>query len=139
MSMIDGIKTYLLTYTGLSSGAPVWVNHLEPNPVSYSIAPLPGQIVVEEYINGSSLRQYNFAFLSTQSTAAELSRFENNEFFEQFATWLESQSEAGVLPSLDAGQTATKIEATGWGYLYQEGESDTGIYQIQCLLTYLQL
>jgi hypothetical protein len=39
---------------------------------------------------------------------------------------------------MDEGKTATAIEATGWAYLYEQGQSDTGVYQIQCRLTYEQ-
>lgn len=138
MSIISALQTYLLTYSGLEADAPIWVNSLGAKPVEYSVSPLPGQRIVEEYIDGSSLRQYNFAFSSTKSTAGDLIRLENSGFFEAFADWLESQTETGVLPTLAAGQTAEEISATGWGYLFEEGESQTGIYQIQCQLLYLQ-
>ena len=137
-TIIDGLRTYLKTYTGLVSGAPVWVDFLGSTPTEYGIIPLPGARVVEEYINGSSLREFPFAFQSMESTADELERFETNGFYESFADWLESQTLAGVLPTLEAGKTAEEIEALGWGYLFQQGESGTGIYQIQCKLTYAQ-
>lgn len=138
MTIISAIQTYLLTYTGLQSGAPVWVDYLGSDPVEYSVAPLPGARIVEEYINGSSLRQYFFAFRATQSVADDTVRAGNVAFFEAFADWLDTQTEAGTLPSMDAGQTALSIAVTGWGYLFQEGESNTGIYQVQCRLEYSQ-
>ncbi|MEN6300822.1 MAG: chloramphenicol resistance protein, partial [Anaerolineaceae bacterium] len=57
---------------------------------------------------------------------------------EEFADWLESQTAAGVLPTPGTKKTAESIEATGWGYLFEQGDSDTGIYQIQCKLVYRQ-
>jgi hypothetical protein len=74
-----------------------------------------------------------------ESTADELERLENSGFYEAFADWLESQSLVGTLPTLGAKQTATDIQALGWAYIYEQGQSSTGVYQIQCKLTYEQL
>lgn len=138
MSIISSVRTYLATYTGLKTGAPLWVDYLGNNPSEYAVIPLAGGKVVESYIDGSSQREFPFAFQSMESTADDLERLENSGFFETFSDWLETQSEAGTLPTLAAGQTSELIEATGWGYLYQQGNSDTGVYQIQCRLVYQQ-
>lgn len=138
MTIIAAIQTYLKTYTELDDNAPVWVDALGKVATEYAISPLPGTRIVETYLNGSSLREFPFSFSSSESTADELERVANVGFYEAFAQWLDEQSDAGTLPTLDAGMTAEKIESTGWGYLYQEGESGTGIYQIQCKLTYTQ-
>lgn len=138
MSIIQSVRTYLATYTGLKTGAPLWVDYLGNNPSEYAVIPLAGGKVVETYIDGSSQREFPFAFQSMESTADDLERLENSGFFETFSDWLETQSEAGTLPTLAAGQTSELIEATGWGYLYQQGNSDTGVYQIQCRLVYQQ-
>ena len=94
--------------------------------------------IVESYINGGSLREFPFAFQSMASTADDLERLQNIGFYEAFADWLETQSLAGTLPTLGAKQTAEKIEALNWAYLYEQGESSTGVYQITCKLTYTQ-
>ncbi len=138
MTLISAIKTYLATYTGLASGAPIWVDYLGTTPTEYSVAPLAGSKIIEEYIDGSSLREYPFAFRSVESTADDLERLESNGFYEAFADWLESQTKAGVLPSLETGKTPELIEALGWGYLFEQGNSETGIYQVQCRLVYKQ-
>ena len=138
MSIISALKTYISTYTGLETGAPVWVDYIGPNPTEYAIIPLAGSKIIEQYINGGSMREYPFAFQSAEYTADELERLETSGFFESFADWLESQTNAGVLPTLGAKQTAWSIEATSWAYLYEQGNSDTGIYQVQCRLIYEQ-
>jgi hypothetical protein len=84
------------------------------------------------------MREYPFAFQSAEYTADELERLETSGFFEAFADWLESQTNAGVLPTLGAKQTALEIEATSWAYLFEQGNSETGIYQIQARLIYEQ-
>jgi hypothetical protein len=138
MSIISAVKTYLKTYSGLKSGAPVWVDYLGPTPTEYAVMPASGARTVEQYINGGSMREFPFTFQAMRSTADELERLETVGFYEAFADWLETQSNTGALPTLGAKQTPTKIEAVTWGYLFEEGNSETGIYQILCKLTYEQ-
>jgi hypothetical protein len=138
-TIIDGLRQYLLTYQGLDSDAPVWVDFLGENPIEYSIVPLPGDKILEMYIDGSSVREFPFAFQSVESTADDLARLESVGFFEAFAEWLESQTNSEILPTLPSGKTATAIQATSWGYLFEQGQSDTGIYQITAKITYDQI
>jgi len=138
MTIISAVREYLEAYSGLEENSPVWVDSLGPVPTEYTINPLAGTRIIEEYIDGSSLREYAFAFQSVESTADNLERLANQGFYEAFADWLEEQTDSDDLPDLEEGMTATKIEALGWGYLFQQGDSDTGIYQIQCRLEYEQ-
>mgnify|MGYP001276938573 CR=1 FL=1 len=138
MSILSALRTYLKTYSGLKSDAPVWVQYLGNVPTEYSIVPLPGNNIIESYINGGSLREYPFAFQSMESTADDLARLENQGFYEAFADWLETQTESEIFPTLDTGKKPVLIETTNWGYLFEEGESDRGIYQITCRLQYEQ-
>lgn len=135
MSLLSAVRTYLAAYTGLKDGAPLWVNYLGTLPTEYAIVPLPGAKVLETYINGGSLRVFPFAFQSMESTADDIERMENAGFFESLADWLENQT---VLPTLGAGKTAVAIEAVSWAYLFEQGGSETGIYQIQCQVVYEQ-
>lgn len=137
-TIIDALNTYFLAYSSLKTGAPLWVDFLGQVPTEYSISPLPGNRVLEAYISGGSKRQFPFAFSSMESTADNLERLANIGFYEAFADWLESQTLANVLPALAAGKTPTELEALDSGYLFEQGESGTGIYQIQCRLIYEQ-
>jgi len=139
MSIISAVKTYMLTYSSLDAGAPMWVDFLGTNPTQYAIVPLPGPKVVAWYLHGGSMREFPFAFQSMQSTADELERLENSGFYEALSDWFETQTKVGTLPtSLGTGRTATAIEAIGWAFLYEQGESATGVYQINCKLSYEQ-
>lgn len=139
MSVISALRTYLATYSGLVTGAPLWVDYLGQVATEYSITPLAGTRIIETNINDSTVREFPFAFQSTESTADNLERLENIGFYEAFADWLEAQTNAGALPTLATGKTAIKIQSLGWAYLYEQGTSGTGIYQIQCKLTYEQI
>lgn len=138
MTIISALRTYIAGYSSLTTGAPLWVDYLGKEPDQYAIIPLPGARKIEEYLNGGSLREFPFAFQATFSTAAEAERLESNGFFEAFADWLESQTNAGSLPALGTGKTALEVEATSWGFLLEQGDSQTGIYQITCRLEYEQ-
>jgi hypothetical protein len=135
-TIIAGVKAYIKTYTGISSSSPVWVNNLGEKLPDYSIVPLPGAGPIEEYIAGGGEYVWPFAFQSNRATADEVNRLANIGFFEAFKDWMKSQSDGGTLPELPSGKTAEKIEALGFGYLFEQGESGTGIYQVQCALTY---
>lgn len=139
MSVISAIQTYIKTYSSLVANAPVWVDYIGKEPTQYAISQLPGSRIVENFIDGSTTREFPFAFELVEFTSDDATRLENLGFFEAFAEWLESQTKAGTLPTLATGKTAEKIEALGWGYLLDEGESGTGVYQIQCKLTYSQV
>ncbi len=138
MSIIESVKTFIATYPDLTANVPLSVDALGNTPTEYGIIPLPGGKTIETYINGGSLREFPFAFQSTMSTADELERIENSGFYEDFADWLESQTLAGTLPTMETGKTAETIEAVGWGYIQDQGESGTAIYQITCRLIYAQ-
>lgn len=138
MSIINGITTYIEGYSGLETDIPVWVNRLKESGMSYSVQTLPGEKVVEEYIDGSSTEEYPFAFLSNEDISDNIERLATSSFYEEFSAWLRSQTKSGILPTLDAGKTAEKIEAVGFGILLAAEEGETGIYQILCKLTYHQ-
>lgn len=136
MSVVSNLKTFLQTYAGFVG--PTWVNNLDSKTEEYSIIPLPGPRTVSTDIVGNKTREYPFAIQSVKSTAAELERLETIGFFEAFSDWLDTQTDTGVLPNLGTGKEAESITAINWAFLYQQGESQTGIYQVQCILTYIQ-
>ena len=138
MSLIQSVRDYLLTYEGLDDDAGFLIDVLNATPTQYALVPLPGVKIIESYLDGSSLRQYPFALQSMDSIADDAARIQVNEFYEAFSDWLESQSEAEILPTMDSGKTPESIEAIGQPVLFQFGESGTGIYQLQCRLVYKQ-
>ena len=138
MSIISAIRAFIATYPGLEAGALLEVDHLAAIIPGYAIVPTPGNKVVEAYVNGGSLREYPFLLRSQYSTADDLARIEACDFYESFSDWLDSQTKAKTLPVLGSGKTAISIEAVGEAYLAEYGMSDTGIYQVQCRLTYEQ-
>lgn len=114
------------------------VDYLPENGVEYSIDTTPATDIVKRYTDGSSIRQYLFVFRSVEEYGNDvLQNLANSGFYEQFSDWLEAQSTSGNLPKLPTGKTAIKLETQSTGYLFTTGP-DTGRYQIQCRLQYLQ-
>lgn len=138
MSIISAIQDYLKTYTSLEENAPVWVNYLGSVPVEYSIVPIAGEKIIEENIIGTTTRVFPFAFQMMGSVADDLARLNNVSFYEAFSAWLEQQTLDGVFPTLGAGQTPIEISANSWGVLFEEGQSETGVYQLTAQLIYIQ-
>lgn len=137
MSDLLAVKAFIATYSGLEAGAPITVNDAGMTPTWYSIVPAAGTDVLEEDIAGHRVRQFPFAFQSTRYTLDEAERLESIGFYDGFSDWLKSKTDAGQLPTLDSGKTATLIETTGRAFLLQYAP-DVGVYTIPCRLEYQQ-
>jgi len=138
MSIIQALKVYLTVQAQLPEGAPVWVNYLGLDLYSFSLDPMPGEKVITTYINDVEVREYPFVFRSMESTADELARIQVAEFYEEFGDWLEDQTESGTLPDLGEGKKPLSLLSDSWAFLYEQGQSETGVYQVRCKLTYEQ-
>jgi hypothetical protein len=137
MSILEAIKTYMLTFPLLKDDALFLSDHSSGDIVQYSIIQIPGTRVLEEDLLGNESCQYTFAFQSIESTMDELARFANASFYDELETWLKSQSAQNILPAMESSQHPEKIETLSWGYLMQE-QTGTGVYQVQCRLLYTQ-
>ena len=104
---------------------------------SYSIEPLTSDPIVRRYTDGSSVRQFQFAFTSRELyDNSDANNATNNEFYENLSDWVDSQNKLNNLPTLtDADKTALSVEAMSNGYLF-DSEADTARYQIQLRLLY---
>lgn len=135
MTIISALQTYIATHTSIDE---VHINLIGHEPVEYAIVPMSGARVVDKDIMGNTTREYPFALQFSGFTTDDAAMLESSGFCEDFASWLDSQTESGAPPTLDEGQTATKIEAIQNGILFETSESQVGIYQIVCKLTYEQ-
>lgn len=119
-------------------GSRINVDYLPEGGLEYSIDVVPTSDIVTQYLHGPTTRQYIFAISSINEYGSDvLQNISNSGFFENFKTWLETQSKAKNFPELPTGQKACKIEATTTGYLTST-TVDTGRYQIQCKILYDQ-
>ncbi|WP_346936355.1 chloramphenicol resistance protein [Clostridium sp.] len=139
MNIVESIKEYIGTcpyLTNINDG--INVNYLGENTVSYMIEELPREQTLKKYIDGSSLRQYCFMFVSREVYGQDIvQNIANSEFYENFAKWLELQSDLNNLPVLDNGKVAQKIEALTSGYVFEKN-LDKAQYKIECRVVYYQ-
>lgn len=135
MRLIESIRNFILTYPNLNDGR-LNVDYLGFEPTEYSIDGTPVEPIIRKYVDGGTLRQFNFVFSSVEVYGQDtLNNIANSGFYEDFADWLETSSKAGELPEMEVGKTPLRIEALNTGYLF-DTTTNTGRYQIQCRLIY---
>lgn len=136
-SIINALEQYFIGCDLLRDGS-LRVDYLGERPVEYVIETLPCDPIVQRYIDGSSIRQYLFAFGSREYYSQErLQNIQNSAFYERLADWVETKSNAGDLPELQDGKEAQRLEAVSSGYLY-DGSMSNARYQIQLRLIYFK-
>lgn len=137
MSIIESIRSYICTCPHLKDGK-LNVDYLGAEPTEYVVESVPSSGVLKEYADGGKLRQYVFVFGSREYYSDKVHRqLENSGFYEDFASWIEGQNEAGSLPELSGGLEAQKLEVVSTGYLLDATEKNAR-YQIQCRLIYYE-
>lgn len=137
MSIIESLQNFISACPALNAFADLHVDGLESGAVNYSIDTLPGSRILMQDLAGNKTREFPFALTSREAAIDDLARITNSGFYEDFADWLEGQTDNGTLPDLGTNKAVESIEATSWGYLYQRDENDqTAIYQIICKMTY---
>ena len=116
----------------------IGVDHLDKDDTAYMISTVPAKKIIKTYIDGSSDRQYVFAFCSRESYGPDVRRqIENIKFYELFDEWLDECTETKDFPDLGENIQVKKIEAQSTGYLFDVG-ADKARYQIQCRVIYHQ-
>lgn len=136
--IIQSVRDFIADCPFLDEYANLLVDRLEDDVASYSIEPIPSETIVKRYVNGTSLRQYDFHFASMEAYTQEvIDQISNSAFYEHFASWLEACSRSEKLPVLDGERLCTQISALTTGYIAAVDETKAR-YVIQCRLTYLQ-
>lgn len=136
-SIIEGLTEYFLGCPLLEDGA-FRVDALGVGAVEYMLEPGITDIAVKRYVNGSSVRQYQFNFNSREPYGMDrLQAIQNSAFYEELAGWAEAQSRAGILPGMPEGMEALALRVLSPGYLF-EASLDSARYQIQMHLEYFK-
>ena len=137
-SIIDCIQSYFKDCPYLND-LDINIDFLGDSAECYSIEEVPANVIIKEYIDGSSERQCQFVFASRVffNTSENKQNINNLHLFEKIANWLEENTKNNILPKLNNKQNATSIKATSSGYLYGTDNSNQyARYQIQCQLIY---
>ena len=134
--IIESVREYIGNLDCISTfNNAINVNYLADDDNSFSIEEVPAQTIVKKYVDGSSLRQYQFIFTSKEPYSEEiLQNIDNSSFYEDFANEIEEKNNKGDLPILD-NLEARSIEVTSSPYCVRVTE-DRAIYQINLNLKY---
>ena len=138
MSIIESIREFISGCPLLKNGVLLNVDRLGDTEIEYTVDGEITNPILRRYTDGSSLRQFNFVFASRESYGADtLQNIANSGFYENFANWIEKQSNAKNLPKLDKYRIPQYIEAQSDSYIFDTDDS-TARYQIQLKFVYYQ-
>lgn len=134
-SIIEALEQFFLDCELLKEGC-LRVDFLGEKPVEYVIETLPCDPIVKRYANGSTVRQYLFAFGSREYYSQErLQNIQNSAFYEKLSDWVEEKDRSETFPELPDGMEAEGLRVVSSGYLF-DGSMKNARYQIQLQLLY---
>lgn len=139
MTIIESVRVWLRTYPPLKDGR-LGVDCLPEEAQAYSIDSIPGPEVIQSYMDGSALKQFDFVLSSREFWGDEIAQNTDNlRWYEAFSKWVRDQNRRPKnLPKLGAERTAQKVEVTTSGYPFLVSENGKARYQIQCKCTYFE-
>lgn len=131
--MIEKIRQYLIDNNIIDENYRINVDFLGENPTEFAIVPIPVDPILEKYVDGSSLRQYQFQLISCNNYGADvLQNMSNSKFYEDLYDLIELNNNEGILPDIDGIET---IECLNNGAIL-DVTTNTARYSIQMKITY---
>ena len=136
--IIESIREYIGNLSCMSTFTnAININYLSDEDGSFSIEEVPSQPIIKKYVDGSTVRQYQFIFTSKEPYSEEiLQNIDNSSFYEDFANEIEEKNNNGDLPLLEGLETKS-IEVTSTPYCLKVTE-DKAIYEINLNLKYFK-
>ena len=136
-SIMEGLTDYFLQCPLLKDGV-FRVNALGSDPVEYMLETGITSPVLETYIDGSSVRQYQFNFNSREAYSMDrIMAIQAESFYEDFCNWVEEQNAAGNLPDMPEGCEAQALTILAPGFML-DATMENAFYQVQLQLQYFK-
>ena len=144
MKIIESVRDYIGSLNCINTFAKaigkkkinVNVNYLGIDVNDFSIEEVPCEPVVKTYLDGSSVKQFQFTLCSRFTYGSEvLQNIENSNFYEDFSTEIEENNLNDILPQLDGKLESNSIKILTSAIVANETE-DNCIYQIGLVLKY---
>lgn len=131
--MIEKIRKYLIENGIVDEECRVNVDFLGENPTEFAIIPIAVNPILKKYIDGSSLRQYQFQLISCNYYGADvMQNMANSKFYEELYDKIESNNDDGILPDIKGIES---IECLNNGAIL-DVTTNTARYSIQMKITY---
>lgn len=139
MKIIESIRNYISDLDCMATFAnAINANFLDGEVDSFSIEEVPTEPIVKKYIDGSSVRQFQFAFCSREPYGAEiLQNIDNSSFYEDFSNEIEEKNNRNILPIGDSNIEPIELKVTSSAYVVTT-EEDTAMYQINLNFKYFK-
>lgn len=132
-TIIQSIRDYVMTYPDIDDRK-INIDYLGDE-MEYSIDPIGADPIYKRYVDGSCLKQFQFAFTSKEAYDGDArTGIANSGFYQAFEEWMENNNMNDILPELD-GHEAIRVEVLQSGYLFAP-DVDLGWYQMICRLIY---
>lgn len=136
-SIMEGLSDYFQMCPLLKDGV-FRVNALGSDPVEYALETGITSPVVKRYVDGSSIRQYQFNFNSRDSYSMDrILAIQNERFYEDFSGWVEEQNMVGNLPEMPDGCEAQSLTVLAPGFM-MDATMENAYYQVQLQLRYFK-
>ncbi|MEZ3506305.1 MAG: chloramphenicol resistance protein [Lachnospiraceae bacterium] len=136
-SIIEGLTDYFLQCPLLKDGV-FRVNALGSEPVEYALESAITSPVVQTYVDGSSIRQYQFNFNSREAYSMDrIMAVQAESFYEEFCNWVEEQNVIGNLPAMPEGCEAQTLTVLAPGFML-DATMENAFYQVQMNLQYFK-
>lgn len=136
-SIIKGITDYFMKCPLLKDGV-FRVNTMGDQAIEYAIETAIFSPVLRTYVNGDTLRQYQFDFGSREFYSMDrIQNIQNSTFYEEFANWVEEQNLLQNFPELPEDCTPDSLEVLSPGYIF-DGSMRNARYKIQLRLVYVK-
>lgn len=139
MKIIESIRDYIGNLDCMATyNNAININFLDGEVDSFSLEEIPCTPVLKKYVDGSTLRQFEFTFCSREPYGAEIiQQIENSSFYEDFTEEIENKNHESILPIGDSNIEPISIEVTSNAYVVAT-EEDTAMYQINLNFKYLK-
>lgn len=131
--MIEKIREYLIKNKIVDENCRINVDFLGESPTEFTIVPIAVDPILKRYIDGSSLRQYQFQLISCNYYGADvMQNIANSTFYENLYNLIEKNNDAGILPKISGIES---IECLNNGAIL-DVTTNTARYSIQMKITY---
>lgn len=136
-SIIEGLTDYFLKCPFLKDGV-FRVDALGSEPVEYALESAITSPILRTYVDGSSIRQYQFNFNSRDAYSMDrVMAIQNESFYEDLCNWVEEQSRLGNLPEMPKGCEAQALTVLAPGFML-DATMENAFYQVQLQLQYFK-
>lgn len=133
--MIEQIRQYFIDNNIIDEECRINVDFLGEEPTEFALEPIPVNPILERYVNGDSLRQFQFQLLSCQDYGSDvMQNMANSTYYEKLYTLIEDNNKKKILPKIDG---IDSIECLNSGGILDAG-TNTARYSIQMRITYFK-